>query len=72
MSFLSMQVMSPSGKFSIRTIEPLHELHLYNGCLIVVLATGHALAACFHYFILRDNVLRRMFITGNISDERDR
>lgn len=30
--------------------------------------TGHALAACFHDFILRDNVLQRMFITGNISN----
>lgn len=72
MSFVSVQVMPPFGKFSIRTIELLHELHLYNGWLIVVLATGHALAACFHYFILRDNVLQRMFITGNISDERNR
>lgn len=53
--------------------NPLHHqlvvVHLTAG---MVLTTGHALAACFYYLILRDNVLQRMFIIGNISDERNR
>ncbi|GCE82017.1 cytochrome b [Komagataeibacter diospyri] len=48
----------------------LHQPHQWNCWLIIFLATGHALAACFHYFTLRDNVLQRMFMTGNISNGR--
>ncbi|MBV1825489.1 cytochrome b/b6 domain-containing protein [Komagataeibacter oboediens] len=69
MSFLSIQFMPPFGKFSASTISLLHWLHQWNGWLIIVLATGHALAACFHYFILRDDVFQRMLGTGDISDE---
>ncbi|MBE7728327.1 cytochrome b [Komagataeibacter sp. FXV3] len=71
MSFLSVQIMPPFGKFSTRIVGLLHELHMWNGWLIMLLATGHALAACFHYFIRRDNVLKRMLITRNIFNERN-
>ncbi|PYD64879.1 cytochrome b [Komagataeibacter nataicola] len=69
MSFLSIQIMPPFGRFPTSTVGILHWLHQWNGWLIIVLATGHALAACFHYFILRDNVFQRMLLTGNVSDE---
>ncbi|WP_395371429.1 cytochrome b [Komagataeibacter diospyri] len=70
MSFLSGQVMPPFGKFAPARVGLLHQPHQWNGWLIIFLATGHALAACFHYFTLRDNVLQRMFMTGNISNGR--
>lgn len=69
MSFLSLQFMPPFGRFSASAISLLHGLHQWNGWLIIVLATGHGLAACFHYFILRDDVFQRMLVTGNASDE---
>ncbi|MGS0646548.1 cytochrome b [Komagataeibacter melomenusus] len=69
MSFLAIQITPPFGRFSASTVGLLHWLHQWNGWLIIVLATGHALAACFHYFILRDNVFNRMLAKGTISDE---
>lgn len=69
MSFFALQVMPPFEKFSASTVGLLHQLHQWNGWLIIFLATGHALAACFHYFILRDSVFQRMLMTGNASDE---
>ncbi|MGX7345269.1 cytochrome b [Acetobacter pasteurianus] len=62
----------PFGKFSASTISLLHWLHQWSGRLIIVLTTDHALAACFHYFILSDNVFQRMLVTGNVSNEYGR
>lgn len=69
MSFLSSQIMPPFGKFPAYVIDWLHWLHQWNGWLIIILATGHALAACFHYFILKDNVFQRMLITEDKPNE---
>ena len=68
MRFLSCQIRPPFTKFSAPTISWLHSLHLWNGWLIMVLATGHALAACFHYFILKDTIFQRMLIQKGHSD----
>jgi cytochrome b561 len=35
-------------------------LHELNGWAIVILAAGHAAAALFHHYVLRDPVLSRM------------
>lgn len=46
------------------TSKPVHELlgdiHDYLGWAIIALAAAHAVAALFHHFILRDDVLWRM------------
>lgn len=69
MSFLYYLIMPPFGKFSVSAISALHWLHQWNGRLIIMLATGHGLAACFHYFILKDHVFQRMLIAGDKSNE---
>ncbi|GBQ63933.1 cytochrome b [Komagataeibacter swingsii] len=69
MSFLAIQIPPPFGRFSASTVDLLHWLHQWNGWLIIILATGHGLAACFHYFILRDDVFQRMLVKGTVSDE---
>ncbi|RBM05903.1 cytochrome b [Novacetimonas cocois] len=68
MSFVSLQIMPPFGRFPASTVSLLRWLHHWNGWLIMLLATGHALAACFHYFILRDDVFQRMLMTKDVSD----
>jgi cytochrome b561 len=42
-------------------LEEVHETLFYT---IVVVAVGHALAALYHHYILKDNVLRRMLPFG--------
>jgi len=45
----------------------LHELHEYGGWAIVIIALGHALAAIYHHYALRDRVLGRMLPTARRS-----
>jgi len=40
--------------------ETLEQLHNYLGWAIVILAFGHAVAALFHHYVLKDKVLDRM------------
>jgi cytochrome b561 len=44
--------------------KPVHEFigtaHNWIGRAIIIIACGHALAALYHHFVLRDGVLRRM------------
>jgi cytochrome b561 len=42
------------------TAHLLQQMHNFFGWTIVYVALAHALAALFHYFILRDRVLGRM------------
>jgi cytochrome b561 len=60
MSFFGLLIPPPFAPFS----KPAHELvadtHYYVGWAIIVFAGGHAGAALFHYFVLRDDVLWRM------------
>ena len=60
MSFFGLQIAPPFAPFS----KPAHELvgdaHNWIGWSIIILAGGHAAAALFHHFILRDDVLGRM------------
>jgi cytochrome b561 len=60
MSFFGLLIPPPFAAFS----KPAHELvgaaHVWIGWTIIVLASGHALAALYHHFVLRDDVLRRM------------
>jgi cytochrome b561 len=42
----------------------LEQLHNYAGWTLIVLVAGHAFAALFHRYVLRDGVLRRMLPAG--------
>jgi cytochrome b561 len=60
MSFFGLLIPPPFAPFS----KPAHELvgdaHNWIGWTIIILAGGHAAAALFHHFVLRDDILRRM------------
>lgn len=58
--------LKPFGLFGLHIAqnETLHEigetLHGLNAWVLVALIAGHVLAALYHHFIRRDNVLKRM------------
>ncbi|TFW05645.1 cytochrome b [Oxalobacteraceae bacterium OM1] len=60
MSFFGLLMTPPMEPFS----KPMHrlmgEIHEWNGWAIVILAAGHAAAALYHHYVLRDGVLGRM------------
>lgn len=60
MSFFGLQIPSPfigSGK---EVADQIQDIHNWVGWAIIVLALGHALAALYHYYVLKDRVLGRM------------
>jgi cytochrome b561 len=60
MSFFGLLLPPPFAPFS----KPMHhlvgEIHNLNGWGIIILAFGHAAAALYHHYVLRDRVLSRM------------
>jgi cytochrome b561 len=50
----------PFGAVDRPTRHLLHSIHEYVGWAIVIIAFGHALAALYHHYVLKDRVLRRM------------
>ena len=50
----------PYGELGRPTRHIFHDLHEYIGWAIVVIAFGHALAALYHHYVLKDRVLGRM------------
>ena len=54
----------PYGELSRPIRHQLHTLHEYGGWAIVIIAFGHALAALYHHYVLKDRVLMRM-LPGN-------
>lgn len=63
------------GLFSIpnpigenRALEhPVENLHNWVAWTIVILAAGHAVAALFHHYVLRDQVLERMLFRRPVA-----
>ena len=51
---------SPLGAIDKATRHSLHGLHEKAGWAIIIIALGHALAALYHHYALRDRVLGRM------------
>ena len=51
---------APYGALDKATRHTLHDLHEKGGWAIVILAFGHALAALYHHYVLKDRVLKRM------------
>lgn len=60
MSFFGLQIPPPFAPFSRPAHHLVGEFHNWVGWMIIVIAAGHAAAALFHHFIIRDGVLRRM------------
>lgn len=50
--------MMPGGSKPLS--REIHEIHEWTAHVLVFLATGHALAALYHRYVLHDGVLRRM------------
>jgi cytochrome b561 len=58
----------PYGALARPTRHTLHAFHEYIGWAIVIIAFGHALAALYHHYRLRDRVLGRMFPPARRSE----
>jgi cytochrome b561 len=60
MSFFGLLLPPPFAPFSKPAHHLVGELHNLNGWAIIILAAGHAAAALYHHYVLRDRVLSRM------------
>ena len=60
MSFFGFEIPPPFAPTSKDTHHLLGELHEWNGWLIIIAAAGHAAAALYHQFVVRDGLLWRM------------
>ena len=60
LSFFGLPIPSPFSEFSKAVHEAIGNLHDWLAWTIIIFAVGHAFAAMFHQFILRDGLLRRM------------
>ena len=60
MSFFGLQIPPPFAPFSKPAHRLIGDIHEWNGWAIVILAAGHAAAALYHHYVLRDRVLSRM------------
>ena len=60
MSFFGLQIAAPFAKWSSGAHHQVGEFHEWIGWAIVIIAVGHAAAALYHHYALRDRVLGRM------------
>jgi cytochrome b561 len=60
MSFFGLQIPPPIPPVSRATHHLIGDIHHWNGWAIIILAAGHAAAALYHHFVVRDRVLTRM------------
>ena len=60
MSFFGLQIPPPFTPAGQKVAHQLQDIHNWAGWAIIILATGHALAALYHYYFLKDRVLGRM------------
>lgn len=60
MSFFGLLIAPPFAPFSKAAHHQIGELHENIGWAIIILAVGHALAALYHHYVLKDRVLLRM------------
>jgi cytochrome b561 len=47
------------------TAEVIAAFHYWIGWTLIIVAGGHAAMALFHHYVLRDDVLRRMLLSGD-------
>lgn len=57
-------IANPFGPFTRPERHLIHDLHEWIGWAIIILAFGHALAALYHHYVLKDRVLKRMLPGG--------
>ena len=60
MSFFRLQIEPPFTGSGQKVAHQLQDIHNWIGWAIIILAVGHALAALYHYYFLKDRVLGRM------------
>ena len=60
MSFFGLQISPPFIGSGQNVAHQLQDIHNWVGWAIIILALGHALAALYHHYFLRDRVLGRM------------
>lgn len=60
MSFFGILIPSPVSPLPRESRHLIGEAHEWIAWSIIVLATGHASAALFHQYVLKDNLLSRM------------
>jgi cytochrome b561 len=60
MSFFGIAIPPPFAPFSRPGHELVADFHNWIGWAIIIIAAGHAAAALFHHYALRDDVLWRM------------
>lgn len=60
MSFFGIPIPPPFAAWSRGAHHQIGELHEKIGWAIVIVAVGHAAAALYHHYVLRDRVLTRM------------
>lgn len=60
MSFFGLQIPPPFHGAGQKVAHQIQDIHNWVGWAIILLAVGHALAALYHHYVLRDRVLGRM------------
>lgn len=60
LSFFGLAIPSPFGTFSKATGHLVDKIHDYTAWVIIGLVTVHTLAALWHHYLLKDDILRRM------------
>lgn len=60
MSFFGLLLPPPFAPFSKPAHHLVGELHELTGWAIIIVATGHAAAALYHHYVVRDQVMSRM------------
>lgn len=64
MSFFGLLIPGPFGPWDRATHHMIMEWHEKVAWAIIIVAIGHAAAALYHHFVLKDRVLRRMLPGG--------
>ena len=67
MSFFGLLIPPPFAPMTRAEHHTLMERHNQIGWAIIVIAAGHAAAALYHHFVLRDRVLVRMLPRGRLD-----
>jgi cytochrome b561 len=60
MSFFGLQIRPPFTGSGQKLAHQLQNIHNWVGWTIIILALGHALAALYHHYFLKDRVLARI------------
>lgn len=64
MSFFGLQIPPPFTGSGQKVAHQIQNIHNWVGWTIIIVALGHALAALYHHYVLKDRVLERMLPRG--------